>query len=43
VETNFKKHTATVTFDAEKTNVEALTEALAEGNFPVKGEPEFLE
>jgi copper chaperone CopZ len=39
---NHKKHRATVTFDSDVTGVEELKGALAEGGFPVKGEPEFL-
>ena len=40
-DTDTKNHTATVTFDAEKTTVEAIQKALADGGFPVKGEPQF--
>jgi hypothetical protein len=40
--TDFHKHTAVVTFDDEKTTVEALIQALDGGGYPIKGEPEFL-
>jgi len=42
VETDFQNHTATVTFDEEKTSVDALVKALAEGKYPIQGEPEFV-
>jgi hypothetical protein len=32
-----------VTFDDEKTKVGALIQALDEGGYPIKGEPELLE
>jgi hypothetical protein len=31
-----------VTFDSEKTTVEAIKKALASGGFPVEGEPKLL-
>ena len=42
VDTDPEKHTATVTFDTKKTSVEAVKKALADGEFPVEGEPEFI-
>ena len=42
VDTDTEKHTATVTFDSEKTTMEAINKALADGGFPVEGEPTFL-
>ena len=41
VDTDAVNHTATVTFDSEKTTVEAIKKALAGGGFPVEGEPQF--
>lgn len=35
-------HTATVTFDDEKTSVEQMKEALDTDNYSVKGEPKYL-
>ena len=43
VDTDPANHTATVTFDVKKTDVEAMKKALAKGEFPVEGEPEFLQ
>ncbi len=37
-DTDPENHTATVTFDNEKTNVEKMKKALADGGFPVEGE-----
>lgn len=42
VDTDPKNHTAIVTFDNEETNIEAMKKALADGGFPVEGEPQFL-
>jgi len=42
VDTDSENHTATVTFDSEKTTVEAIKKALAGGGFPVEGEPKLL-
>ena len=42
VDTDVEKHTATVTFDSEKITVEEIKKALADGGFPVEGEPAFL-
>jgi len=42
VDTDPKNHTATVTFNAEKVTVEAMTKALAEGGFPLAGEPQLI-
>ena len=42
VETDYKAHTATVTFNDEKTNIEEMKKALERGNFSVEGEPQFL-
>ena len=35
-------NTAIVTFDNEKTNIEAMKKALADGGFPVEGEPQII-
>ena len=43
VKTDIIAHSATVSFNDEKTGVEEMKKALRKGNFPVKGEPEFLE
>ena len=42
VDTDPEKHTATVTFDTKKTDVEAIKKALADGGFPVEGEPQVI-
>ena len=42
VDTDSENHKGTVTFDSEKTTVEAIKKALAGGGFPVEGEPTFL-
>jgi len=42
VDTGPANHTATVTFNVKKTDVEALKKALDDGGFPVEGEPRFL-
>ena len=42
VATDPEKHTATVTFDDTKSNLEAITKALADGGFPIEGEPEII-
>jgi hypothetical protein len=42
VETDDRAHTAKVTFDDEKTSVAEMSENLADGNFPVEGEPTYL-
>jgi len=42
VGTDALNHTATVTFDNEKTNVETMKKALADGEFAVEGETYFL-
>ena len=42
VKTNHRAHTATVTFDDEKTGVDEMLKALEEGGYPVQGKPEFL-
>ena len=42
VDTDSEKHTATMTFDSEKTTVEAIKKALTDGGFPVEGEPTYL-
>lgn len=39
---DYTTHTATVTFDDEKTNVEEMRKALERENYPVEGEPQFL-
>ena len=40
--TDPEKQTATVTFDDKKSNLEAMKKALADGGFPVEGEPEII-
>ena len=42
VDTDPINHKAIVTFDSEKTSVEKMKKALADGGFPVEGEPQFL-
>jgi len=42
VATDPEKHTATVTFDDTKSNLEAIKKALADGGFPVEGETEII-
>jgi len=42
IKTDIIAHSATVTFDDEKTGVEEMKETLKKGNYPVKGEPKFL-
>ena len=42
VDTDPKNHTAIVTFTNEKTNVETIKKSLADGGFPIEGEPQFL-
>ena len=42
VQTDTKKHIATVTFDESKTTPRMMIEALKEGDFTVKGEPKYL-
>jgi copper chaperone CopZ len=42
VDTDPANHTATVTFNVKKTDVEALKKALDDGGFPVEGEPRLL-
>jgi copper chaperone CopZ len=42
VETDYSAHTARITFDDEKTDVEAMKKALGEQQFSVEGEPRFL-
>jgi copper chaperone CopZ len=42
VDTDPVNHTATVTFNDEKTNIETIKKALADGGFPVKGKPQLL-
>jgi len=42
VETDPANHTATVTFNVKKTNVEAIKKALADGGYPVDGETQLL-
>jgi len=43
VATDPENHTATVTFDTKKSNPEDIKKALADGGFPVEGEPETIE
>ena len=42
VVTDPEKHTATVRFDDSKSNPAAIKKALADGGFPVEGEPEII-
>jgi len=42
VKTDYQKHTATVTFDDEKTSVDQMMEALKEDGYPVEGKPKFM-
>ena len=42
VDTDPANHTTTVTFDNEKTNLETIKKALADGGFPVKGDPKII-
>ena len=42
VATDPENHTATVTFDDKKSNLEAIKKALTDGGFPVEGEPEII-
>lgn len=42
VETDVTAHTATVTYDDEKTDVAKMQEALREGGYPAEGEPKLL-
>jgi len=42
VETDYNAHSAIVTFDDAKTDVEELEKALEKGNYPVTGKPRFL-
>ena len=42
VATDQEKHTATVTFDDKKSSLEAIKKALADGGFPIEGEPEII-
>ena len=42
VDTDPANHTATVTFNVKKTDVDAIKKALGDGGFPVEGEPCFL-
>ena len=42
IDTDPVNHTATVTFNEKRTNVEAIIKALTDGGYPVEGEPQFL-
>jgi len=42
VKTDYRDHTATVTFDDEKITLEEMRDALRRENYPVEGDPEFL-
>ena len=43
VATDPDNHTATVTFDTKKTTLDAIKKkALADGDFPVEGEPQII-
>ena len=43
IDTDPANHTATVTFNQKKTNIEAIKKALSDGGFPVEGEPQVLQ
>ena len=42
IDTDPKNHTATATFDNEKTNLETMKKSLADGGFTIEGKPLFL-
>jgi len=42
VETDFKRHTVTVTFDEKKTDVAKIREALDDGGFPSAKEYKWI-
>jgi|GEM_PF-480737 len=42
MEGNFSEQILTLTFDSEKTTIEAIKDALKKANYPVSGEPEFI-
>ncbi len=37
-----KDHTATVTFETDKTNIDEMKKALAKDDYAIEGEPQFL-
>ncbi|MBN2124881.1 MAG: heavy-metal-associated domain-containing protein [Deltaproteobacteria bacterium] len=43
VKTDPETHSATVTYDPKRTNVEDMKKALAAGEYPVEGDPRFLD
>jgi copper chaperone CopZ len=42
IDTDPVNHTATVTFNEKRTNIETIKKALADGGYPVEGEPQVL-